>query len=89
MYCRHKFTVSEREVPSSPLLPRLEAQADVQDEDNERIPAQIELSTTLHLLCLDNNQRQRAIPCKMSIEHILNLFMFENDKPGHVASVLT
>ena len=90
MYFSHKFTVSERDVSSSPLLHRHEAQAGVQFEDNERTPVQNELSTKLperQLFNLDNNKRRRAIPCKLIIEHInvLNLHTFENEKPGHVA----
>ena len=50
MYCRHRFTVSERDIYSSPLLPRLEAQAGVQVEDTEQTPAQNALSPTLNII---------------------------------------
>ena len=42
MYCRHRFRVLERDVSSSPLLPRLKAQGGDQVEDTERTPAQNE-----------------------------------------------
>ena len=92
MYCRHKFIVSARDVSSSPSSLDFKLKR-VQVEDTERTPAQNELSTTIHvgeLFHFDHNKLQRGIPCKLIILHlhVLNLFMFENDKPAHVASVL-